>query len=99
MKKAKLIAPRQFTREMVPGPDLDRLLNSGSWVVVAVPKSRHRGTQKVAAFRQRKKEDGFRYLHVLLSGESINKLHAQKRGGETLADVIERLLSYTDNKG
>lgn len=100
MKKAVLIAPRATARELVPGPDLDRLLSSGSWLVVAVPKSRHPGTKKVAAFRQRKKENGFRYLHVLLSGEVINRLHAQKLDStDTLAAVIERLLGHAGVDG
>ena len=98
VKKVLLIAPRAAAREMVQSADLNRLLESGSWVTVVLPKPRRCSTRKVAAFRQRRKEKGFRYLHVMLRGEVIDALHAQKRGGETLADVIERLLGYADDK-
>jgi len=99
MKKPTLLVPRQNVREILSPDDAARMLASGSWVVAVLPKPRRCSTRKVAAFRQRLKEKGYRQLHVMLSGEVIDALHAQKRDGETLAEVIERLLSYADDKG
>lgn len=96
MKKPVLLVPRQSVREILSPGDAARMLASGSWCVAVLPKPRRRSTRKVAAFRQRRKEKGFRYLHVMLRGEVIDALHAQKHGDETLADVIGRLLGYAD---
>lgn len=98
MKKPTLLVPRQNVREVLSEVDAARMLASGSWVKAVLPKPRRSSTRKVTAFRQRLKEKGYRQLHVMLRGDVIDALHAQKRGGETLANVIERLLSYADEQ-
>ncbi|WP_150105102.1 hypothetical protein [Pseudogulbenkiania ferrooxidans] len=98
MKKPLLIAPRNTAREVLPGPDAERLLASGSWVPVVLPKPRYRSAKTVEAFRQRRREQGFKAIHVLLPEGVYKALHDQRQKGETLAGVIERLLSYAADK-
>lgn len=97
MKKGILIAPRNATREVLSGVDMQRLLDSGSWLIATAPKkpTRHSVTQK--EFEQRRREAGFRKLQVLLPEPIFNKLRASLREGETLALLLERLLAETDN--
>lgn len=92
MKKAVLICPRQAARELVPGPDLDRYLKSGSWLVVDVPKQPTPGTLWQREFRKRRLAEGYGFLHALLPRAVLDALHDQKRDGETMAALIERLV-------
>lgn len=82
---------------MVPGPDMDRMLNSGSWLIATELKkpTRHSVTQK--EFEQRRREAGYRKLQVLLPEPIFNKLRGRCRGDETLALLLERLLAETDS--
>ncbi|MBI3146554.1 MAG: hypothetical protein HYZ18_15135 [Pseudogulbenkiania sp.] len=98
MKKPILIAPRNAAREMTPGPDTERLLASGSWVTVVKSKPHTRHTKNTEAFRQRKREQGFRPIYVFLPGTVFEELHAQQRKGESIAELIERLLSPSSNE-
>ncbi|WP_141232995.1 hypothetical protein [Pseudomonas sp. Irchel 3A7] len=95
--KSKLVVPRNQAREMVPGPDLDRMLNSGSYLLATVPNkpTAHCIAQK--EYMQRRLDAGFKKLQVLLPEPIFNKLRERCRDGESMAELLERLLSASDN--
>lgn len=98
MKKPKLLAPRTAAREMIDGPDVERMLASGSWVEVVKPKPRNKVTKGMAALRQRRREQGFHEMNVFLPEHVFKELCAQRRDGETFALLIERLLGLSGSK-
>ncbi len=98
MKKPKYIAPRMYVREMVDGPDLDRMLESGSYLVASMPKkpTRHSVAQK--EYMQRRFAAGYKSLNVLLPEPVFNQMRAMLQEGETFAELLERLMfSFSDN--
>lgn len=97
MRKPIKLAPRTAVREMQPNADVDRLLMNG-WVRVADTKPRTRHTKNTEAFRQRKRDEGFHPIYVFLPGPVFEELHAQKQKGESIAELIERLLSLSSTK-
>lgn len=99
MKKARLLAPRMATREMMDGPDLERMLDSGSWVIATVPKKPTAHAISQRRYWSRRHEAGYKRLSLLLPEHVYEAFYSQCRDGETLALLLERLLneSVTDN--
>ena len=93
MKKAQLLAPKMATREMVDGPDLERMLASGSWVIATIPKKPTARAKTMRQFRSRRLAAGYRRFEVLLPEHIYNALHALRQDGETFVKLFERLLS------
>lgn len=97
MQKPTLVVNRKFVREMLPGPDLDRMLATGDNLVAVKPKkpSDHAIAQR--EYKQRQLAAGYRDFHTLLPAPVFNKLRSSLREGETFAELVERLLSIADN--
>lgn len=95
--KPKLIAPRMTVREMVEGPDLERMLASGSWYLATKPKKPSRHLIAQNEYMQRRIAAGYKNLKVLLPEPVFNELRLRLREGETFAELVERLLSIPDN--
>lgn len=93
MKEPVLIAPRSSCKEMVPSPDLDRYLESGSYVKASLPKKRSAGAKRQEAYMRRRLETGYRILHTLLPDHVFAELRARLREGESFAELVERLLA------
>lgn len=90
-----LIAPRNACKEMIPGPDLQRYLDSGSYVRASLPTVKVKDvTKRQRAFLRRRKEAGYKPFQVLLPGHVYDALHTLQREGETMAQLVERLLLY-----
>lgn len=98
MKKPVLIAPRSACREMQPSPDLDRYLDSGSYVRANLPPAKVNDVAKrQRAFQRRRQEAGYKPFQVLLPGHVYDELHALQCEGETMAELVERLLLLYNN--
>lgn len=98
MKKPTYIAPRMYVREMVDGPDLERMLESGSYMIATVPKKPTDVTKRQRQFRNRRLEAGYRRFEVLLPAHIYELLHLLRHDGETMASLIARLASGNDAK-
>src|SRR3990167_1344247 len=96
MNKAKLLAPRNTAREVMSESDAERMLQSGSWVIATIPKKRSAGAKRQSDYWQRRLEAGYRKLQVILPDHVFHELHARLHAGETLALMLERLLSESD---
>lgn len=96
MKKATLLAPRNAAREMLSEVDIQRLLDSGSWVIATIPKKPTAGAINQRNYFQRRLEAGFRKFQVLLPEHVFNALHGRRHKGETVAEMLERLLAESD---
>lgn len=93
MAKPVLIAPRNACKEMVPGPDLQRYLDSGSYVQASLPPAKVKAvTKRQREFQRRRREAGYKKVLLTLPGPVYEELHAQRREGETLSQLVERLL-------
>lgn len=97
MKKGILIAPRNAAREVLPGVDMQRLLDSGSWVIATVPKKPSAHCIAQREYKQRQLEAGYRDFHTLLPAPVFNRLRAMLHEGETFSELVERLLSIADD--
>lgn len=99
MKKAKLLAPRNMAREILSDTDAQRMLDSGSWVIATIPRKRSAGAKRQEAYMRRRLETGYRILHTLLPDHVFAELRARLHEGESLAELVERLLaeSIADN--
>lgn len=97
MKKAKLLAPRNSAREILSESDAERMLQSGSWVLAVIPKKATAGAKRQSDYWRRRLEAGYKKLQVLLPERVFNSLQAKRRDGETLAGMLERLLSESDS--
>lgn len=95
--KTKLLVPAMYAREMIDGPDLDRYLASGSYLIGTRPKKPTDHAIAQRAFKQRRSEAGFKRLDVLLDEQIYNALMARRRDGESLAAIIKRLLNLPDD--
>lgn len=93
MKKAKLLAPRNAAREVLSDTDAQRMLDSGSWVIATIPRKRTAGARNQQNYMRRKLDAGHRMLHTLLPDHVFNELHARLHAGESMASLLERLLS------
>lgn len=95
MKPPVWIAPRNACRDMQPGPDLQRLLDSGSYVKASVATVKTRDvTKRQRAFLRRRREAGYWKMQVLLPPHVADALHALQQDGETMAELVERLLLH-----
>lgn len=92
MKKPKLLAPRNSAREITSEVDAERMLASGSWVLAVVPRKPSPATKSQRKFRRNRIQAGYRRFDVLLPEHVFNALHAQRREGETFAQMVERLI-------
>jgi len=90
--KAKLLAPRNMAREILSDVDAQRMLDSGSWVIAAIPKPVTPGAKRQRKFKRRRAEAGYKRLEVLLSERIFDVLQARRQKGESLAELIKRLL-------
>lgn len=99
MKKAKLLAPRNMAREVLSDTDAQRMLDSGSWVLATIPKKRSARAINQQNYMRRRREAGYRKLEILLPEYAHDILHSMQRDGETMAELVERLilLSSDDN--
>lgn len=98
MKKGQLIAPRNVAREVLPGVDMQRLLDSGSWVIVNLPKKPTRHSIAQRDYMQRRFAAGYKKLEILLPEHVYSFLQSRLRDGESMAELVERLiLSTGDN--
>lgn len=98
MKKPVLIAPRNTCKEMQPGPDLQRYLDSGSYVRASLPPAKVNDvTKRQRAFQRRRQEAGYKPFQVLLPGHVYDELHALQQEGETMAELVERLVLLHNN--
>ncbi|MGQ7959893.1 hypothetical protein ACUTAF_19610 [Pseudomonas sp. SP16.1] len=95
MKKATLLAPRNSAREILSDSDAQRMLDSGSWVIATVPKKPTAGAVNQRNYMRRRLEDGYRKLEVLLPEHVHGALYARRLEGESLAELLERLLAET----
>lgn len=91
MKKSILIAPRTHTREVALNADTERLLASGSWCVVSMPRKPNAVAIRQRVSRQRRQQAGCHRLSTMVSEGLFRKLTSLKREGETMADLFERL--------
>lgn len=96
--KTKLLVPAMYAREMIDGPDLDRYLASGSYLIGTRPKKPSAVLERQRKFQRRRAEAGYKILRVLLPGYVFNALHAELKDGETIAELVERLISNTTDK-
>lgn len=93
MKKPKYVAPRMYVREMLDGPDLERMLASGSHVLAVLPKKPSDVALRQREFVRRREAAGYKHFHVLLPAHVYSLLLSCLREGETQAELVERLLS------
>ena len=87
-----LIAPRMACREMLPGPDLDRLVDGGSYVQANMPKKRSKHSGEQRSFHRKRIEAGYRQMKLLLKPGLLEALHALRLPGESLAELLERMV-------
>lgn len=98
MKKPILLVPRNAAREMLPGPDTERLLASGSWLVASKPKPQTDDARRMDSWRERRKAEGCRQIYLRVPGSVYEAAKAVQRDGETLAQLFARLVSYAADK-
>lgn len=86
-----------YARSVLMNADIKHGLATGRLLLAIKPKkpTRHSVTQK--EFEQRRRDAGYRDLHVLLAEPIFNKLRSRQLAGESMAELLERLLSETDN--
>jgi len=95
MKKPVLIAPRSACKEMQPGPDLQRYLDSGSYVQASLPPAKVKAvTKRQREFQRRRREAGYKKVLLILPGHVVDELHAMQQEGESYAELVERLMLY-----
>ncbi|WP_191830876.1 hypothetical protein [Pseudomonas fluorescens] len=89
MKKGVKLAHPSQCREIISPADLDRYLAQG-WCELKKPVSRLAARQR--QFRRQRKELGFKRVTAYLPLELFNELTAMKLPGETMADLLLRLI-------
>lgn len=97
MKKARLLAPRNMAREILSDTDAQRMLDSGSWVLAAIPKKQSAVAKRQREFWRRREAAGYKKLLLILPGHVVDELHVLQREGETMAELVERLMLYYNN--
>lgn len=90
--KATLLAPRQSVREIASPADASRMLASGSWVRASAAQTRKPSSARARQYKRRRRAAGWQVLNIFVSPKLATALRAAKREGETLAELIERLL-------
>lgn len=96
MQKTILLVPAMYAKEMVPNADTEQRLKSGSYLIAVKPKkpSAHLIAQK--EYLQRKREAGFKKMEVQLPAHVYALLLSGLREGESMASLLERLISNVD---
>jgi hypothetical protein len=97
MKKPTLVVNRKYVREMMDGPDLERMLATGDNLVAVRPKKPTAHSIAQRNYLQRQLEAGYRDFHTLLPEPIFNRLRAMLHEGESFAELVERLLSIADD--
>ena len=97
MKKPTLLAPRNSAREILSDTDAERMLASGSWVIATVPKKRTAHAKTQQAYMRRRLAAGYKKLELLLPEPVFDSLQAKRREGESMAELLERLISLTSD--
>lgn len=96
--KSKLVVPAMYAREMIDGPDLDRYLASGSYLIGTRPKKLTAHAIAQRDYMRRQLAAGYKNLVVLLPEHVYSLLQSRLREGESMASLLERLiLSFSDN--
>lgn len=92
MIKPTLLAPRAQVREILSDGDASQMLRSGSWVRVAATRPLGKGALEQRQFREHCREKGLKQLSAWIPADTFKTLHQIKRDGESVADVIERIV-------
>ena len=96
MKDFKVVEA-MYARSAVMNADIKHGLETGRYLLAVKPRkpSRHLIAQR--EYLQRKRDDGFKKLEVLLPADVYALLQSGLREGESTASLLERLLSKDDN--
>lgn len=97
MQKTILLVPTKFAMEMLPNADTEQKLASGSYLIATKPKKLTANAIAQREFKRRRSDAGFKKLDILLEEQIYNALLARRRDGETLAEIIKRLINLPDN--
>lgn len=96
--KPVLIAPRSQAREIDPdSPDFRRYLDSGSWVLVVIPKKLTPLAKRQRKFKRKREAAGYKKLEVLLPPHVVEAVYAKRLNGETMAELIKRVFGLSDD--
>lgn len=90
MAKYILIAPRSKCLEMIPGPDVDRYLATGSYVR-ASERARSKMTPRMRALRAKRRAEGWSNLNLWIHPDDMEFVRAAMRPGEDYAGLLIRL--------
>jgi hypothetical protein len=97
--KSILLTPRASVREVLSPLDAERMLRSGSWMKAVVPKPVSAGAKRQRAFLDRRRQAGFHRLDIYLPPRVFAALLSRRKPGESMASLIERLISSTCDAG
>lgn len=96
-QKTILLVPAMYAKEMVPNADTEQKLAGGSYLIAAKPKKPSAHCIAQREYKQRQLEAGYRDFHTLLPEPVFNRLRAMLHKGESMAELVERLLSIADD--
>lgn len=88
--KYVLITPRSACKTMVPGPDVDRYLASGSYLR-ASEKARSKMTPRMRALRAKRRAEGWSNLNLWIHPDDMEVVRAVMQPGEDYAGLLIRL--------
>lgn len=91
MRPIKLVHP-SHARCVLTEDEAARLRHHG-WLELPQPKAVSKGAAEQRLLRERRRAQGIRELLVWLPGEIFQALEDRKREGESMADVIIRLVN------
>lgn len=96
MKAVRLVHPSN-ARTVISEDDAARLRQSG-WVELRNPKVVSKDAEAQRRFRKRCRESGLKQLEVWLPPEAFAAIEAMRKPGETLTELITRLLCSSSEK-
>jgi hypothetical protein len=76
---------------MEAGPDLDRLLAGGSWLIAA-PKARTKKAAEMRALRRARRAEGWSSFTLWVAPEQLAAIKAALRPGESYVELLVRLI-------
>ena len=96
MKDFKVVEA-MYTRSVIMNADVKHGLETGRYLLAVKPKkpSAHDISQR--NYIRRRVDAGFKEIHVLLPEHVYGFLQSRLREGESMASLIERLLSIPDS--
>lgn len=94
MKSVRMVHPSN-ARTIISEDDAARLRAQG-WVELRNPKVVSKDAEAQRRFRKRCRELGLKQLEVWLPGEAFEAIEAMRKPGETLTELMTRLLCRTD---